>query len=191
MGRRRGPGLTRDQVVATALAIVRAEGAEALGVSRVARELGIKPPSIYNHVGSGDALAEAVVLMGHREVGVALADAVRGIDAADAQLRALAGAARAWALDNQGVYALMSRIEPDNEHPDFVPVFQRTMDLFARPLGQLGVPRERRVHAIRGLRAAIHGFVLLESTGQFQLAEDRAESFGWLVETLIRGVREP
>lgn len=54
--------LSRQDVIVAAIACVDREGASALGVSRVARELGIKPPAIYKHLESGAALQKAVVL---------------------------------------------------------------------------------------------------------------------------------
>jgi AcrR family transcriptional regulator len=188
MGRRKGSSLTREQVVDAAVAIVRAEGAVALGVSRVARELGIKPPSIYNHVGPGDALARAVVLAANIQLLEVLKASVRGVIGARDQLRTLAFALRRWALDNGGLYTLMARVEPDMDDPVYAPMVRDMLDLFARPLGQLGVPPEEVVHAIRSLRAGVHGFVLLESSGQFQLKEDPEVSYGWMIEAMIRGV---
>jgi len=187
MGRRRGPALTRGQVVEAAVRIVQQEGADALGIARVAREIGIKPASMYNHVASGDALARAVILAANVSVVEAFKASVRGVNAPVAQLRALADALRTWARDNGGLYTLMSRIEPDNDDPDFIPVYADLLDLFARPFGQLGVAAEDQVHAIRGLRAALHGFILLEQQGQFQLLDDVGESYQWLVDAVIRG----
>lgn len=188
MARKRGPSLTRDQVVEAATALVRAEGADALGVSRVAGALGIKPPSLYNHIGSGDALARAVVLEANHDLVGALKHAVRGVHDPREQLRALAHAIREWARENGGLYTLMARVEPDNDDPRFVPLLRDLLDLFARPLGQLGVPEDDVIHAIRGIRASIHGFVLLEASGQFQLQVDSQESFRWLVDTMVMGV---
>ncbi len=82
----------------------------------------------------------------------------------------------------------MARVEPDNEHPEFRPILQDLIDLFARPLAQLGVGGADTIHAIRGVRAAMHGFVLLESGGQFALSESASESYRWLVETILRGL---
>lgn len=175
-------------MVAAALVLVQAEGADALGISRVASELGIKPPSIYNHVGKGDALARAVVIEGNRRMSQVLEDAVRGVIDPREQLRTLGAAIRRWAKDNGGLYTLMSRVEPDNEHPEFAPVLRSMLDLFARPLGQLGVTGPDTIHAIRSLRAAVHGFVLLESSGQFKLSEDPEQSYRWLVDALLRGI---
>src|SRR5688572_9235957 len=49
-------GLTRGQVLSTALAILDAEGREALTMRRLAQELGVKAPSLYVHVRSKDDL---------------------------------------------------------------------------------------------------------------------------------------
>jgi AcrR family transcriptional regulator len=188
MGRRKGPSLTRDEVVQAAVKIVQEDGAEALGVSRVARALGIKPPSIYNHVGPGDALARAVVLEANRQLLEALKTSVRGRVDAREQLRALARTTRQWAVDHGGLYTIMARVEPAPEKPRFAPVMRDMLDLFARPLARLGVASDAMIHALRTLRSAIHGFVLLESAGQFQLSEAPEASFEWLVESTIRGL---
>ncbi len=188
MARRKGPSLTPQQVVAAAIEVVAADGPDAVGVSRVARALGIQPPSIYNHVGKGDALARAVVIECSRRLLDAQEQAVTGVDDPREQLRGLAVATRAWALANPHLYALMSRIEPDNEDPVWGPVIRDTLDLFRRPLGRLGVVGDDAVHAMRALRAAMHGFLLLESNGQLQLQVRSAESFQWTVDTLLRGL---
>ena len=129
-----------------------------------------------------------MVLKASRELVEVLKEAVRGVYDPAEQLAALSHAMRAWALDNGGLYTLMARVEPDNDDPGFAPVYRDLLDLFARPLGQLGVPGDDMVHAMRGVRASIHGFVLLESTGQFQLEADLQQSYRWLVDTVISGV---
>lgn len=54
--------LTKKDVIAAAIACLDREGEAALGVNRVARELGIKPPAIYKHFDGNAALRRAVVL---------------------------------------------------------------------------------------------------------------------------------
>jgi len=188
LARRRGKSLDRQRVVEAAIACVEAEGPEALGVSRVARELGIKPPSLYNHIGKGDALARAVVVEANRRLLVVLEDAVRCVVDPREQVRVIAGSIRRWARENPGLYAVTARVTPDNEHPEFAPILQEMLELIGRPLTQLGVTGDDTIHAIRGLRAAMHGFLLLENSGQFALAEDSAESFEWLIEAILRGL---
>lgn len=61
MARPRTPLLSRDGIVTAALALVDAEGLEALSTRRLAAELGVSGPSLYNHVATKDELIDAVV----------------------------------------------------------------------------------------------------------------------------------
>jgi AcrR family transcriptional regulator len=61
MARPRTPLLSRDGIIAAALALVDAEGLEALSTRRLAAELGVSGPSLYNHVATKDELIDAVV----------------------------------------------------------------------------------------------------------------------------------
>ncbi|MCB9663098.1 MAG: WHG domain-containing protein [Alphaproteobacteria bacterium] len=189
MARRPGPSLDRQQVIDAAVALVDAEGAEALGVTRLAEVLGIRPPSLYHHVGKGDALARALVHEAARSQLHALTAAVAGVDAPEDALRALAHGARAWARRHPGLQAHLARTPPDNDHPDFRPVLDALLALFGRPLAAWGLEGEHAVHTARAVRAAVHGFVLLEQAGQFALAVDPEASFAWMVDGLVRGLR--
>ncbi len=51
-----------------------------------------------------------------------------------------------------------------------------------------GITGEGAVHATRCLRAAVHGFVLLEISGGFGLAESTDASFDRLVGMLTAGI---
>lgn len=52
--------LTKQDVIAAAIACLEKEGESALGVNRVARELNIKPPAIYKHLEKNAGLRRAV-----------------------------------------------------------------------------------------------------------------------------------
>jgi len=57
----RRAGLDADDILDRALALVEAEGAEALTMRRLATELGVATTTIYWHVGNREALVTAVV----------------------------------------------------------------------------------------------------------------------------------
>lgn len=61
MARPRTPLLSREGIVTAALALVDAEGLDALSTRRLAAELGVSGPSLYNHVATKDDLLNAVV----------------------------------------------------------------------------------------------------------------------------------
>lgn len=60
MARPRKPLLSIDRIVATARALVDTEGLAALSTRRLAAELGVSGPSLYNHFRTKDEILEAV-----------------------------------------------------------------------------------------------------------------------------------
>ena len=58
-------------------------------------------------------------------------------------------------------------------------------------LSGYGLPQPELVHAARTLRSAIHGFVNLEQQSGFGLDTDFDASFGWMLDTLERGLAPP
>ncbi|GAB2815753.1 TetR/AcrR family transcriptional regulator [Streptomyces daliensis] len=60
MARPRKPLLSRERIVACALALVDAEGLGAVSTRRLAAELGVSGPSLYNHFRTKDEILDAV-----------------------------------------------------------------------------------------------------------------------------------
>ncbi|MEU6842091.1 TetR/AcrR family transcriptional regulator [Streptomyces sp. NPDC046716] len=60
MARPRKPLLSRDRIVDAARALVDAEGLAAVSTRRLAAELGVSGPSLYNHFRTKDQILEAV-----------------------------------------------------------------------------------------------------------------------------------
>jgi AcrR family transcriptional regulator len=65
MARPRLPLLDRGRIVAQAIAIIDADGLDALSTRRLAQELNVRAPSLYNHFGTKeeilDAAADAII----------------------------------------------------------------------------------------------------------------------------------
>lgn len=59
MARPRKPLLSRDRIVTAALALVDGEGLAALSTRRLAAELGVSGPSLYNHFATKEAILDA------------------------------------------------------------------------------------------------------------------------------------
>jgi AcrR family transcriptional regulator len=59
MARPRKPLLSRDRIVTTALALIDEEGMTALSTRRLAAELGVSGPSLYNHFATKEAILDA------------------------------------------------------------------------------------------------------------------------------------
>ncbi|WP_099904900.1 TetR/AcrR family transcriptional regulator [Streptomyces sp. TLI_171] len=75
MARPRTPLLSRERIVDAALALVDAEGLPALSTRRLAAELSVSGPSLYNHFATKDELLDAVVDSVMGEVDLTMFDA--------------------------------------------------------------------------------------------------------------------
>lgn len=185
MGRRTDIALDEGLILDTAREIVVRDGADALGINRVARALGVRPASLYNHVANGEALAQGLTHRGYAE----LADALGEVPAAEgaAYLSTLCRAMWTWMRDNHALYTVMVRVPPDNGHSAFADTLRRTLALFDAPLAALEVAEADRVHAVRALRSAVHGFAELDASGQFRLQARPEDSFDRMIDALLRG----
>jgi AcrR family transcriptional regulator len=179
-------GLDTDQVVATAARIADAEGLPAVTLARVAGELGVRPPSLYNHVDGHPGLVRAVSLLAIRELTAALREAAVG-RARDDALAATARAYRDYALAHPGRYAatVAAPAPDDAEHRAAA---GETVAVVLAVLRGWELDGDEAIHAARAYRSAIHGFVTIEAGGGFGIPLDLDESFARLVATLAAGL---
>ena len=85
------------------------DGAAALSLRAVARDIGVVSSAVYRYVGSRDELLTLLVIDGYDELGDAVDEALASVDEADhaGRLTAIGRAVRAWALAEPATYALL------------------------------------------------------------------------------------
>jgi len=85
------------------------EGAAALSLRAVARDLGVVSSAVYRYVESRDELLTLLVVDGYDELGDAVDAALAKVDASDhaARMVAIGRAVRTWALAEPATYALL------------------------------------------------------------------------------------
>jgi AcrR family transcriptional regulator len=182
-------GLDRAAVLQAAAALADRDGLAAVTLGSVAAQLGVRTASLYNHISGLAGLHAGLGLLGLRELGAVLTMAAVG-KSGDAAILALADAYRQFVHAHPGLYAATMRAELTRETPD--PAVVAAEDAVVRVvlavLGEYRLDPETALHAVRGLRSAIHGFVSLELVGGFGLPLDRDASFHWLVQAIIAGL---
>lgn len=180
-------GLTPRRVTETAAQVADSDGWDRLTLAAVAARLGVRLPSLYKHVDGLDALRREVALLGTRELGETLSQAAVGRARGDA-LRALAAAYRDYAREHPGRYAATVRAPaPDDEA--HVAAAKAVMRVVEAVLAGYALEGDDAVDAARMLRAALHGFVALETAGGFGLPRDVERSFARLVDRLDDSLR--
>ena len=179
-------GLDRDQVVATAADIADAEGLDAVTLARVAAELGVKSPSLYNHVAGRDGLLHGVALSGLDALAAQLREAAIGRAGTEALVET-AEAYRRYVKEHPGRYAAGAVRAPSTGDAEHVAAASAVLDVMRGVLRGWDLSEEETIHALRGFRAAVHGFASLEAAGGFGLELDLDTSFRRLVTALAAG----
>ncbi len=187
MGRKLG--LSLDQVVAAAAGIADGEGLEALSLASVASDLGVRSPSLYNHVDGLSGLRRELAMYSSRLLTDDLAAATDGLDPLDA-LRGVADALRTFAHGHPGLYASLLPIPTPEEDPELAAALARPVDLVGRILRQMDVDLPTVIPLIRALRASVHGFVDIELRGGFGLPDDIDESFATTIDLVIAAIAD-
>ncbi len=181
-------GLDHDTVVAAAATLADAEGLEAVTLSRVAAQLGVKSPSLYNHVQGRDGLVRGIALLGLAELAATLREAAVGRSGDDALLAA-AQAYRQYVKDHPGRYRAGGVAAPAPDDAEHQQAAAAVIDVLHAILRGWDLSTDDAIHAIRGIRAATHGFASLETSGGFGLHQDVDESFTRLIGALAAGLR--
>jgi AcrR family transcriptional regulator len=174
-------GLGPDAVVEGAAALADAEGLEAVTLARLAADLGVRAPSLYAHVGGLPDLRRRLAARGARELGAALQAAAAGRARGDA-LAAVARAYRDYARAHPGTYAAAQRA------PDLGDEAAAVVDTVAAVTRGYGFEGDDAIHAVRIVRAALHGFAALETEEGFGIPLDVDDTFARLVDVLDRGL---
>jgi AcrR family transcriptional regulator len=178
--------LNRDTVVRAAADLMDRNPGQELSLTELARHLNIKTPSLYNHIDSLDELRQDVAVFGVCELTTQLGSAAIG-RSGKAALVALAWAYRDFATQRPGLYQSIQRA-PGNDQVELARAAERALDIFRRVLDPMGLSETEQIHAIRSLRAMVHGFVSLEQAGGFGMPVDLDESFQYLVEMFLAQV---
>ncbi|MDJ0954161.1 MAG: WHG domain-containing protein [Acidimicrobiia bacterium] len=180
-------GLTLDNVIDVAATIADRDGLEAASLRAVADELGIKTPSLYNHVAGLAGLRRELALHAARQMSEVVAEAA-GSDTPEEILRRTARSYRRFALDHPGLYSALLPAPKPGEDDDLYAAMAAPVTTLADTLVAAGVDEQQTTHLIRTLRAVVHGFIDLEMKDGFGMPEEVDVSFERSVDLVIEGV---
>jgi AcrR family transcriptional regulator len=185
MGRKLG--LTLEQVVTAAAEIADRDGLQTLSLASVASKLGVRSPSLYNHVEGLAGLRRQLTLHASSLLTAELADSIAGLDATDA-LRAIAVQMRSFAHRHPGLNDSLLPAPTEDEDPEVAAALAESVTVVASVLTGMGVDPIAVIPLIRALRASVHGFVNLELRGGFGLPDDIDDSFATTIDLVIEAI---
>lgn len=165
----------REEIKEAAKAqLATAGGVGGLSLNGIARELGMRGPSLYHYFASRDALLDELLLDGYREVVDGLQQTMAGAGGSPPAdvLRAVAAGYRDWAVRNPALFDLLyGRPLPGYEAPpETFPLARSSLMIIigliiaAREVAGVPTPEPPVETAVRFL-ARLHGLVTLELNG--------------------------
>jgi AcrR family transcriptional regulator len=156
--------LSREIIVNAALTFLDREGWDALTINALAAQLRTKGPSLYNHVDGLEDLRRTVRMRVIDDIIMMLNQVREGRSCDDAVL-VMASAYRSYAHHHPGRYSAFTRMPPIGDDPQYSAAIKRAAAPVIAVLSSYGFSGADAFYAALEFWSALHGFVLLETTG--------------------------
>ncbi|NHC39035.1 TetR/AcrR family transcriptional regulator [Bacillus sp. MM2020_1] len=179
-------GLDISFIIEAAGEIADQHGVQEVTLASLAKKLGIRPPSLYNHFDGLTGLRKKLAIYGIDKLYEVMADAAIGVSGTEAVI-AVSQAYVNFARKHPGIYEA-TLLAPDPEDVDVQRSGAKIVDLSVRVLQAYHLEGEQALHAVRGLRSILHGFSALEQKGGFKMALDLNESLLIILKAFLAGI---
>ncbi|MDR2323024.1 MAG: WHG domain-containing protein [Microbacterium sp.] len=177
--------VTRAALTTAARAIAEDEGIDAVTISAVAAVVGVRPPSLYKHVGHRHDLLRLIADDAARELDEDVAALAGSTTDPAAMLTAIARAFRAFSARSPRASSLLfagAALGTEGAEPQSEGMVALTRTLLSAV--QATTPSDP-LPAARTLTAWAHGFCTMEQAGAFRLGGDVDEAFEFGLATLV------
>ena len=162
--------VTKERIISEAIRLIEEKEQSVISLHELARRLGIKTPSLYNHIKNTRDLQHEVFRYAIDKF-VANQNAATAGKRKDEAVRAFAEAYYQFAKENKGLYRLIMSMPLDNDDTEkelALPLLETVVKL----LSDYGLKDETIAHWQRVLRAILHGFISQEDLGYFYFYKD-------------------
>lgn len=180
--------LSRQDVIAEAICCIDRDGASALGVSRVARFLGIKPPAIYKHLKSGADLQRATVIELWQQHLTNCQQMISERSVTTDLLKQLGHFTRNFAKTYPARYQVMMQVQLQPSDPESAAIIQKILKFLHQALNDYDLTDTQLIDVMRMLNAAIYGFIAVEQAGLMTLERSTDQSYDVMLDALIVAV---
>jgi AcrR family transcriptional regulator len=183
--------LTKEIVVQAAADLLNSEGLDALSLNHLAEKLGIRTPSLYNHVDGLPGLMQELSILNARKLADHLNDAAIGQSGPKLVLSVMQ-AYRSYIKEFTGLYLSTLRVSGKQEvvDPELQREEARSLKIAMAMMASFGLQGDDAIHAVRAFRSLVHGFATLEVSGGFGIPLDLDESFARLVNLFLAGLQK-
>lgn len=176
-------GLNLEEILTAAIRMIEEKGLAHFSMHELADRLGIKTASLYNHLNGLREINLKLGMVAVERLHTAMFAAVEG-KKKEVALRAAAKAYMDFAHQNPELYKAIICL-PSLHDDKLDESGQEIIGLIFRLLNDYDMDTTDKIHYVRGLRSALHGFISLEEAGFFNQSIDVYESFDRMIECFI------
>lgn len=182
-------GLDLPTLVRATAQLADEQGLREVTLANVAKQLNMRSPSLYNHIDGLSGLRNELAVYGLEQLYLRLEAASQSLPPGKEAILALALAYVSYARSHPGVYeATLQAPDPGNSR--LQEWSERLVLLVLKLLAPYQLEETAAIHAVRGLRSLMHGFVALKQAGGFGLPIDTDASFRTIIEVYLAGLEQ-
>jgi AcrR family transcriptional regulator len=173
-------------ILKSATEIVDSQGLESLGLATLAQKLGIRSPSLYNHIDGLPGLRIELAIHGCNLLNSVITRAAIG-KSGDNAVYALAEDCLAFARTHPGLYEAVQRVA-DPQEERWQQAASRLVETVVQVFQHYGLDDYTSIHAVRSFRSLMHGFISLERNEGFKMPINVDDSYRFLMDTFLLGL---
>ncbi|WP_129706328.1 TetR/AcrR family transcriptional regulator [Priestia megaterium] len=180
-------GLDFKKVIQTGENLANREGFYTVTIASLAKELNVRPPSLYNHIKGLEELRKELALSGLQQLYHLLKSAVEHASGEDAVYQ-LSKAYVSFVRKSPGIYEATATVAPRIKDEEVQKASDNIVFLVLDVLKLYQLPENEALHAVRSLRSILHGFSSLEHKGGFGMSLSTDETLDFLIRTFALGL---
>ena len=178
--------MSKEEIIQKAAQLANEKGLSYVTVTTLSNYLGIKKPSLYNHMKTIDDVVKSIMIYGWRcvseDILVGISDENPGEN-----LKNYAKAFYRFAIDNPGIFEAMLWYNK-YESEDLSTTTEGLYKFFFEQTERLGIEKSLANHFLRTYRSFLEGFIMLEIHHSFGNPISISESFEISLDVLLKGM---
>lgn len=173
-------------ILNAATEIVDSQGLESLSLATLAQKLGIRSPSLYNHIDGLPGLRVELAIHGCDLLNSAITRGAIG-KSGDNAVYALAEEYWAFARSHPGLYEAVQRAS-DPQEERWQQAARSLVETVVQVFQHYGLDDSTSIHAVRSFRSMMHGFISLERNEGLNMPINVDESYRFLIDIFLLGL---
>ena len=180
-------GMDANTIISRATQMANQMGMENMTLKMLADDLGVKTPSLYNHIDGLEDLKMQLMIYGWKQMEERIIQSVIGISGYDA-IKAGCYAFYEYATENPGIFNAMLWYNK-SQNAETMEATSGVFSVLFKITSSLNISEENCNHIIRTLRGFLEGFSLLVNNGAFGNPISISDSFELSVNVLVEGIK--